>query len=181
MGRRAVFDDPALRLANNLLDVGRADLHRRIVAALHDSPLEESYVGDVQDQLAAVVTDQRVAERDRREASRLIGIGDDLLAAIGRSGTVLMVWRRSPQQVDHPGQNMPLARYESDGIYQGSWGDIETFESSPELRTLAEALNWAQRRAPHVIVRPWWNDDTHYWAGDGPPPDGMDALPDHHR
>jgi len=177
VGRRTVLDEPARRLADNLRDVGRPDLHRRIIEALRESPLDESIIADVQDELAAVVTDRRVAERDRREATRLIAIGDDLLTAIGRSGTVLMVWRRTPRDDDQPGRHSP-PRNEHEGIYQGSWGGDETYETSPEFATLAEALNWARQRSPHVTIRPWWNNDTHYWAGDGPPPDGMDPLPD---
>ena len=41
---------------------------------------------------------------------------------------------------------------------------------SPEFTSLDEALTWARVRAPSVIVRPWWDNGTEYWAGDGPPP-----------
>jgi len=178
MGRRTVFDVPAQRLADDLLDVGRADLHRRITEALCGSPLVETIVGDVQDELARVVVDQRVAERDRQEATRLINVGDNLLAAIGRTGTVSVAWRRTPREDDHPSHESSRPLREADGVYQGYWGGEETYESSPEFETLADALEWARLRAPHVRVVPWWDNGTYYWAGDGPPPVGMDALPD---
>ena len=47
MGRRVVFDKPALALATDLQSVGRPDLHHRIVEALRDDPLTDDPVGEV--------------------------------------------------------------------------------------------------------------------------------------
>lgn len=54
---------------------------------------------------------------------------------------------------------------EQDGTYLAHWGDDDSYETSPVFHHLSEALEWARTRAPSVIVRPWWDDGTEYWAG----------------
>ncbi|MHA4848684.1 hypothetical protein L1080_003950 [Rhodococcus sp. MSC1_016] len=176
MGRRSAFDKPALTLANDLQRVGRPDLHHRIVEALRDDPLTDDHVGEVQERLVEVLNDPRVAERDKNEARRLIAVGDDLLGAIGRCGVVHMTWRRIPTSEPGPVQWARPVLAEDEGIYQGSWGGEESYELSPEFTSLDEALMWARVRAPSVIVRPWWDNGTEYWAGDGPPPERYREL-----
>lgn len=48
---------------------------------------------------------------------------------------------------------------------------------SPEFTALDDALSWARARAPWVVVRPWSDDGTEYWAGDAPTPDLYPTLP----
>ena len=176
MGRRFVFDQPALALANDLQSGGRPDLHHRIVEALRDDPLTDGHVRDVQDRLVEVIDDPRVAGRDKNEARRLIAVGDDLLGAIGRRGVVHMTWRRIPTSEPAPAQWTRPVLAEDEGIYQGAWGGEESYETSPEFTSLDDALTWARVRAPAVIVRPWWDNGTEYWAGDGQTPERYREL-----
>lgn len=172
MSRRSVFDRPVHELAEDLLAVGRGDLHHRLIEALADDPLTALHVDAVQDRLVEeMVTDRRVAERDRQRARDLIAVGDDMFAAIGRCGVVSIFWSRAGVERGRPA---PVS--EAEGVYLAHRGDEETFEASPEFAIAAEALARARRRAPWVTIRPWWDDGTRYRAGDGPAPDGLPGL-----
>lgn len=65
-----------------------------------------------------------------------------------------------------------LAELDEDGQ------EIGQIESVPETPSLRVALAWSRERAAKVIVRPSWDEDTHYWAGDPPPRGSMPPLPD---
>lgn len=170
MGRRIVFDAPAAELAEDLRCVGRVDLHRRLTEALQGFPLTDDHVAEVTDRLVEISNDLLVPERDRHRAQELAEVADDLLSAIGRGGYVHMTWRPIPNDEVSCTEKQSRVMSESDGIYQDSWGGEESYETSPKFTALGEALEWARARAPWVVVRPWWDAGTEYWAGDNPVP-----------
>lgn len=113
-------------MAEDLRCIGRADLDHSIAEALADDPLTDDHVAEVTDRLIEVMNDPRVPDRDRHRARQLIAVFDDLLGAIGRRGVVHKTWRRTPTGETGPERWARPVLSESDGIYQGSWGDTES-------------------------------------------------------
>ena len=50
------------------------------------------------------------------------------------------------------------------------------YEDGPAFTDLRDALAWARRRTDAVVVRPAWDENTHYWAGQGIDTRGLPPL-----
>lgn len=91
----------------------------------------------------------------------------DRTAALGHGGTVWVTW-------------LDVEGYPAS--YTASWqggpegGDVELLEDVDDVADLATVLAWARARSARVMVRPDWDPDTTYWAGEGPPPAGTPEL-----
>ncbi len=50
------------------------------------------------------------------------------------------------------------------------------YEMGPEGLDLAGAIGWARGRTTWIVVRPEWDPDNSYWAGDGESPVDPDGT-----
>jgi hypothetical protein len=126
-------------------------------------PLE---YGAVIEALEAVADSPALDEPMHGEAHRVLAAARDLPALIGSGGVVFVTWyeaasaRERALGIDDP------ARYSCDWQNHDE-GDLDSYDGA-EFDTLDEAMVWARRRTPAVIVRPEWDSGEDYVATDEP-------------
>lgn len=164
------FEESALVLGRDL----RADGYRDLAAALLEVVPETGTVRDdahravVAERLHGISAADHVPSRFRERATQLASLAStDATIRHGRTGTVWIAWegRDSDNAEDPAGE---------DGSQPGYWvswqsdrGQVDWCEDGPYCADLRDALAWARARTDAVIVRPAWDENTHYWAGRG--------------
>jgi len=171
--RRAALEGRVALLANRLWVSSRADLGSYLSELVPDGPAPDNddHLPELRIRLARVAADPALDEQVRLEAARLLDVASDLPSAIGRTGRVWIAWwfARRPQDV---AANPPHYLC----YWEGLADDSGALENGPNFDDLHDALTWARRRADNIVVRPSWDPEVHYWAGQGPPPDGLEPL-----
>ena len=171
--RRGALEGRVALLADQLGVSSRADLGSYLSELVPDGPApdDDGHLPELRIRLARIAADRALDEQLRVEAARLLDVATDLPSAIGRTGRVWIAWwsaRRPQDAAVHPSHYLCY--------WEGLADDSGLLENGPNFDDLHDALSWARRRADNVIVRPSWDPDVHYWAGEGPPPDGLTPL-----
>jgi hypothetical protein len=159
-------------LADRLRLSSRPRLGAYLSELLPDGPApHDEHLPELRLRLERIATDPALDQPLRQEAAHLLDVAGDLPSAIGRMGRVWIAWwfaRRPQDAATHP------AHYWC--YWEGLDEDSGLLENGMEFEKLQDALAWARRRADNIIVRPSWDPDVHYWAGQGSPPDGLKLL-----
>jgi hypothetical protein len=162
----------AVVLADRLRVSSRADLGAYLSEVLPDGPApQDEHLPELRIRLARVAAEPALDESLRVEAAHLLDVASDLPSAIGRAGRVWIAWwfaRRPQDAVTHPPHYLCH--------WEGLADDGGLLENGPDLEDLHDALAWARRRSDDIVVRPSWDPGVHYWAGQGPPLDGLEPL-----
>lgn len=171
--RRAALEGRVALLADRLRVSSHADIGSYLGELVPDgaAPDDDDHLPELRIRLARVAADPVLDDPLRLEAARLLDVASDLPAAIGRTGRVWIAWwsaRRPQDAAVHPPHYLCY--------WEGLADDSGLLENGPNFDDLHDALTWARRRADNIIVRPSWDPDVHYWAGEGPPPDGLEPL-----
>ena len=170
--RRDALEGRAASLADRLRESSRADLGAYLTELLPDGAVpHDEHLPELRTRLARVASEPALDESLRQEAAQLLEIAGDLPSAIGRTGTVWIAWwfARRPQDA---------AVYSPHYMchWEGPADEPGLLEDGPNFDDLDDALAWARCRADNIIVRPSWDPGEHYWAGQGPAPDGLTTL-----
>lgn len=172
--RRAVLEEPATRLSRALRAMGHAAAAARLAEVIPDGPIGgDEHRAELAARPAALAADPDLPTQQRAQAASLAGVAADLAPAIGRLGTVWILWSE-PSPRAHELGLADAARYVMS--WQSAAPDDDLYEDGPEFFALEEALAWADARTDSVIVRPAWDPATHYWAGKGKPLAGLLPL-----
>jgi hypothetical protein len=170
--RRDALEGRAALLSDRLRQSSRADLGAYLSELLPDGPApHDEHLPELRIRLARVAAEPALDESLRLEAAHLLDVASDLPSAIGRTGRVWIAWwfaRRPQDAATHPPHYLCY--------WEGLADDSGLLENGPDFEHLHDALAWARRRADNIVVRPTWDPETHYWAGQGPPPDGLEPL-----
>ena len=131
--RRMVVEDRALALSDALDANGRTYLAARLRGAVPQTfGLCDEHVPLLRDALVAVVAE--VSEY-AASAAKVLAALDDLPAAVGRRGRVMVGRDRA-------------------GAYSAHWTDADWLEEGPEGVTLDAVLAWAEPRSSDVRLPP---------------------------
>lgn len=164
------FEESARVLGRDL----RAHGYRDLAAALLEILPETGSVGDdahrafVAERLHRISAADHVPSRFREVATHLASLASaDAIIRHGRTGIVWIVWESGHS--DNTGN--PAGEEALTPGYRVSWqsdrGQGDWCEDGPYCARLHDALAWARARTDAVIVRPAWDENTHYWAGRG--------------
>jgi hypothetical protein len=170
--RRAVLEGRVALLADRLRVSSHAALGSYLSELVPDGPApDDDHLPELRIRLALVAADPLLDEPPRLEAARLLDVASVLPSAIGRTGRVWIAWwsaRRPQDAAVHPPHYLCY--------WEGLDDDSGLLENGPNFDDLHDALTWARRRADNIVVRPSWDPDVHYWAVEGPVPDGLKPL-----
>jgi hypothetical protein len=171
--RRAALEGRVALLADRLRTSSRADRGSCLSELVPDgpAPADDDHLPELRIRLARVAADPTLDDPLRFEAARLLDVANDLPSAIGHTGKVWIAWwsaRRPQDAAVHPPHYLCY--------WEGLADDSGLLENGPNFDDLHDALTWARRRSDNIVVRPSWDPDVHYWAGQGPPPDGLKPL-----
>jgi len=127
--------------------------------------------------LRRVAAVEELAPQLRTTAAQLADLAADAIALRGRTGAVWIAWEghrddgahgATPAETLVPGY---WVSWQADREAEGDW-----WEDGPWFTDLREALVWARERTDAIIVRPAWDERTHYWAGRGADPRALPRL-----
>jgi hypothetical protein len=173
--RREALEAPAAELARALQESGRADLGAYLTEVLPTGEIpNDDHLPLLRERLTRIAGLADLTGTSRQRAADLVVVATDLPAAIGRTGTAWLGWWSLTERARR------LGTPDEEPYYMCHWdGQPEAsglLEYGPDLAELDAALAWAQARARRIMVRPSWDPDVYYWAGEDPPPDGIPLL-----
>jgi len=170
------FEESALVLSRDL----RAHGYRDLAAALLEVVPQTGSVSDdahralVAERLHNISAAESVPSRFRERATHMANLASaDAISRHGRTGTVWISWE-SGHSDNTAGEDLPKPGYWVS--WQSDRGQGDWCEDGPYCADLRDALAWARARTDAVIVRPAWDENTHYWAGPGHDPRNLPPL-----
>ena len=176
MGRARSFEGPALVLGRTLHERGHHDLAAALLEIVPETGAvkEDAQRALLVERLRKVADDPDIASQLRAKAAHLADVASADPTPRGRIGTVWIAWSDltadGPMGADVPGLRGYWVSWQSDR------GDDDWYEDGPSCTDLRDALTWARERTDAVIVRPEWDEGTHYWAGSGHDPRNLPPL-----
>jgi hypothetical protein len=160
--RTEALEAPAALVAKQLRDFGHAGLASRITEWLPREVSGDDHLHRLRTALEFVAARRDVPPNVRDEAARLVAVSTSLPDAIGRRGTVFVAWLGPPRRPRFAGQD-----FDHYDAYWDESPDGDGFlEQGPAFADLAAVLRWARARTNRIYVRPHWDRDATYWAGD---------------
>lgn len=172
VGRRwDVLEGPVEDLMGALRACGRPELAALLFEWMPEpGPDTGDHLHELTARLGRLAVDVRVPPALQARAEQLRSIASDLPAVLGRAGTVWVRWGEG-------GEDCRSMSGHYDASWQGPDDDPVVYEERCLEPDLDEVLAWARRRSGRVIVRPAWDPNDSYWAGELPPEDDLPPLP----
>jgi len=133
--------------------------------------------GLIADRLRRLATAEDLAPQLRASVVQLADLAADAIALRGHGGTVWIAWEGHHDDGSHgprPAETLEpgyWVSWQADREDEGAW-----WEDGPWFTDLRKALVWARERTDAIIVRPAWDEGTHYWAGRGADPRHLPPL-----
>lgn len=179
MAQARSLEESALLLGRDLRTHGHRDLAAVLLEVVPEtgSLRDDAHRALVAERLRRISADDHVPSRFRERAAHLANLASaDAILRHGRTGTVWIAWENGhgDDVGNAAGEDAPEPGYWVS--WQSDRGDDNWCENGPGFADLRDALTWARARTDAVIVRPAWDENTRYWAGQGHDPRNLPPL-----